>query len=591
VSLDLLLNQFDTIADSTAGVARLRQLILELAVRGRLAEQNPSDEPASALLERARLAKIKLGGSARRNDVPPSQNLSIPLAEGWVWTNLAELGLVNPRNDVTDETYVSFVPMTFVPQVYGEPLHSEIRQWQDVKKGFTHFAEGDVALAKITPCFQNGKAAVMRGIHNGFGAGTTELHIFRPLADTVLPEYVYIYLKSPNFVNEGIPRMTGTAGQKRVPNDYFALNPFPLPPLAEQRRIIERVDQLMALCDALEERQARRGEERRRLLTSLIDALLNAGSPDESAVAWARLRDSFDLVLDTPENVAPLRQAVLQLAVQGRLVEQDPVDEPVRALLHRVRTEKARLIKAGQINKPAPLPDIETSEILSTLPVGWAWERLGNLAKFVDYRGHTPPKTDRGVRLITAKNVRMGFISDEPREYISEETYKTWMTRGFPRFGDVLFTTEAPLGNIAQLLTEEKVALAQRVIDLQPFADLFAAYLKIALLSPMLQDAIIDKSSGMTATGIKASRLKLILVPIPPLPEQRRIVERVDQLMALCDDLEAKLREERAAAERLAEALCREVAGNIHGNSVVSNGKPRVDAFEGEPRQARMMLE
>ncbi len=133
------------------------------------------------------------------------------------------------------------------------------------------------------------------------------------------------------------------------------------------------------------------------------------------------------------------------------------------------------------------------------------------------------------------------------------------MTRSFPRFGDVLFTTEAPLGNVAQLLTFEKVALAQRVIDLQPFADLYPAYLKLALMSPLLQDAIVDKSSGITATGIKASRLKLVLVPIPPLTEQRRIVAKVDHLMALCDELEAKLKQIQEGSATLLDAVVREV--------------------------------
>jgi hypothetical protein len=132
------------------------------------------------------------------------------------------------------------------------------------KKGYTHFAEGDVGLAKITPCFENGKSTVFRNLTGGIGAGTTELHIVRPIF--VDANYILIFLKSPHFIETGIPKMTGTAGQKRVPFEYFAYSPFPLPPLAEQHRIVAKVDELMALCDRLETSLAAADDIRRRLL-------------------------------------------------------------------------------------------------------------------------------------------------------------------------------------------------------------------------------------------------------------------------------------------------------------------------------------
>jgi type I restriction enzyme S subunit len=223
-------------------------------------------------------------------------------------------------------------------------------------------------------------------------------------------------------------------------------------------------------------------------------------------------------------------------------------------LLERVEAEKERLIRQKAIKKKELLPPIEADEIPCVLAKGWEWVRLGNIARFIDYRGNTPPKTESGVKLITAKNVRMGFINDEPKEYISEVTYTKWMTRGFPRVGDLLFTTEAPLGNIGQLLTEEKIALAQRVIDFQTFSNLFPEYLKISLMSPMLQNLILLKATGMTAKGIKAAKLKFILVPIPPIEEQHRIVAKVDQLMSLCDELEARQQKKRESRAHINSA-------------------------------------
>ena len=261
--------------------------------------------------------------------------------------------------------------------------------------------------------------------------------------------------------------------------------------------------------------------------------------------------DNFEVLAEAPNGVQKLRKLILQFAVQGKLVPQDQNDEPASMLLERVRTEKEKLYTQSKSKQVEPLPQIKLSDGAEEIAKGWAWERLGNLARFIDYRGNTPPKSSNGVKLITAKNVRMGFINDEPREYISEATYSKWMTRGFPKRGDLLFTTEAPLGNVAVLSTDETIALAQRVIDLQPFSDLYSPYLKVCLMSSFMQERILDKATGMTAKGIKASKLKLILLPIPPLEEQKRIVIKVDQLMRLCDDLEERQQKKRAARVRL----------------------------------------
>ncbi len=165
--------------------------------------------------------------------------------------------------------------MTLISETSIKPIGSEKRQWGEVKKAFTHFAEDDVVLAKITPCFQNGKSAVMRGLTNNLGAGTTELHVFRPiLNESVYPEYVLLYLRSPQFLSEGVEKMTGTAGQKRVPKEYFAGNPFPLPPFEEQRRIVARVDQLMSLCDELEAGLLRSQADSERLIRAVVGRML-----------------------------------------------------------------------------------------------------------------------------------------------------------------------------------------------------------------------------------------------------------------------------------------------------------------------------
>ena len=561
---------FEYLADAPNGIEKLRALIFQFAVQGRLVPQDTDDEPAAVLLKRIASEKTLLSrgdkiGKRQHRLLPPSSNIVHRLPTGWEFTTLEEAGLINPRNQADDSLDVAFIPMQSVSDRYGIFPEFETRSWRDVRKGFTHFAEGDVGFAKITPCFENGKSGVFRGLPNGLGAGTTELHVFRPINGTLVPEYVWIFFKSPEFLSGGESMMTGSAGQKRVPTDYFAKCPFPLPPSAEQQRIVAKVDELMKLCDELEARQKERNEQRTALRASCLHALTS--TPRKSvAPAMRRVSDNFHLLIDTPESVAELRKTIIQLAVQGRLVPQDPNDEPVAILLDRIAEEKMRSGRSDTNNLNDFRPII-AEQVPYELPEAWTWARFDDLFRFIDYRGKTPHKVPFGIRLITAKNVRMGYLRDEPEEFVSDETYQAWMTRGMPEVGDLLFTTEAPMGNVCIVDITEPFALAQRIINLHPFGRLNSRYLMYAIMSPVVQDLIADKSSGVTATGIKASRLKKVLIPLPPLAEQRRIVNKVDELMRLCDGLEDRLTQAQGDAGTLMAAFvhyfCIQKAGGM----------------------------
>ena len=258
-------------------LAKLKQAILQEAIQGRLTADwraaHPEVEPASRLLERIRTEKARLIAAKRLrpekhlpNITPAEMPFEIP--QGWVWCRFASLGVPSPRNEVRDDTEVSFVPMTAISAELLAQIQPEKRLWRDVKTGYTHIANGDVALAKITPCFENGKAALFRDLTNSVGAGTTELHVLRPIV--VAPEYLLLFLKSPSFVKAGIPKMTGTAGQKRVPTEYFLHAPIPLPPLAEQAAIVERVEALMTTCRALEAEIAQARTHAAQLLQAVL---------------------------------------------------------------------------------------------------------------------------------------------------------------------------------------------------------------------------------------------------------------------------------------------------------------------------------
>ncbi len=277
MTLDLLFPNFETLIRTPEDVARLNEAILQLAVQGKLVPQDAADEPAGELLKRIRAEKRRLVKEGKLQESKVSRRIEpadmpYELPESWEWVRLGDAGIINPRNNANDDLLVSFIPMTLIRDGIGGGHTAQEALWQDIKKGFTHFAEGDVGVAKITPCFQNRKSTVFRGLTNGIGAGTTELHIFRPLVGTVLPEYVLSFVQTPQFIQNGKTSMTGTAGQQRVPRSYVEEALFPLPPLAEQRRIVAKVESLFAQTRALEVK-LRQAQELRH---HLVDAVLHS---------------------------------------------------------------------------------------------------------------------------------------------------------------------------------------------------------------------------------------------------------------------------------------------------------------------------
>ena len=258
-----------------------------------------------------------------------------------------------------------------------------------------------------------------------------------------------------------------------------------------------------------------------------------------------------------------LKNSILQMAVEGKLVPQDPNDEPASVLLERIREEKHKLIAEGKARfskggesiiyigsdgspyekrvgaKGRVTSDkcIANEVPFEELPEGWAWARLETVYNFIDYRGKTPHKSPSGVRLMTASNIRQGYIDYTREEYISEDEYATRLSRGETHRGDLLFTTEAPMGYCA-ICEMKRCSCGQRVITLQNYGTVGpdnALFCQI-ILSPLFQIQVKDHATGTTAKGIKAAVLKELFLPIPPLAEQRRIVERVDELMPLVEE-------------------------------------------------------
>ena len=234
----------------------LKKSILQQAIQGKLVEQRPEEGTAQELYEQIQAEKrrlIKEGKIKKEKPLPEIMEEEKPfeIPEGWMWVRLEEIAMLNPKNDLDDNLKTSFIPMTLLSDGYRSSYTYEIRSWGEIKKGFTHFAVGDIGIAKITPCFQNRKSAIFTELKNNFGAGTTELSIVRVIQNTLSRKYLLWFFKSAYFIENGVKSFTGTAGQQRIHKDYLSHCVFPLPPLAEQRRIVERVEELLAMCERL----------------------------------------------------------------------------------------------------------------------------------------------------------------------------------------------------------------------------------------------------------------------------------------------------------------------------------------------------
>ena len=271
------MNLEKTMSENLNLISSLRQSILQEAVKGKLTadwrKENPDVEPASELLKRIKAEKEKLIKEKKikkQKPLPPITKTEIPfeLPEEWEWCRLGEISVVNPRNKIEDNLDCSFIPMRFISEKYGIAPEFEIRKWFEIKSGFTHFANNDVVIAKITPCFENSKVAIMKNLKNGFGAGTTELHVLRAILITT--DFVYIVSKTSGFLKEGKKQMTGTAGQQRVPKSFIENYTIAIPPLQEQNQIITKVDKLMQLCDELEDNIKQSKEYSEQLMEAVL---------------------------------------------------------------------------------------------------------------------------------------------------------------------------------------------------------------------------------------------------------------------------------------------------------------------------------
>ena len=518
---------------------QLKNSILQWAIQGKLVPQDPNDEPASVLLEKIRLEKERL---IKEKKIKRDKNASIiyrgednsyyekfiatgmikcideeipfEIPDSWEWCRVSSLFRINPKVAAEDNDNAAFIPMEAISAGYGSKFRFYEKKWKEIKTGYTVFEDNDIAFAKITPCFQNRKSAIFKGLPNGIGAGTTELKILRTHGETINRFYVLYFLESPYFIDEAT--FKGTANQQRIIAGYLENKLFPLPPLAEQKRIVDKIDLVMPIIDKYSKSQE----------------TLNKMN--------AELHNS-------------LKKSILQGAIQGKLVPQLLEEGIAKDLLDYIKKEKLELVKNGKLKKSALNDSVIfkgddnkyyeqvgkncidiTDKIPFEIPNNWVWTRLSDVADI--YTGNSVSETEKnakytnvlGRNYIGTKDV--GFDNKVfynngvaiPKEY--EQNFRIALK------DSILMCIEGGSAGRKVAILNQDVCFGNKLCCLSPFIEI-GKYIYFYLQSPSFIDMFNQNKAGIIG-GVSIAKVKDILIPLPPLKEQCRIIHRLEELYA-----------------------------------------------------------
>jgi type I restriction enzyme S subunit len=435
------------------------------------------------------------------------------LPEGWANATIAELFEVNPPKPPHDRlagnARVSFVPMDAIDAASGAITGASDRLFGEVRKGYTAFAEGDVILAKITPCFENGKAAIARKLTNGLGFGSSEYHVLRSRG-AVTPEFVFQFLRQESFRASAADSMTGTAGQGRVPVTFLRNVQLPVPPLVEQNRIVTKVEELLAQVTSLRARLSR------------SQAILKR-----------------------------FRRAVLAAACSGKLT----------AEWRRVAGNVAAAHEHSQSADTASAMTNRTRDAWPEVPDSWKWHTVEDLLRNrreLSYGILKPGGfVSSGVPMVRVMDVRDGWIDVGQVVHVSPSVAAAYArTRLEPN--DVVLAVMATIGRAAVIppeLAGGNVNRALAVLRLGP--RVVPEYMSTVLRSPVFQSAFSDEKLGSAQSRINMADLRQFSLPVPPLPEQHEILRRVNALFLLASTIEARAAASKLRVDKLPQAIMR----------------------------------
>lgn len=530
------------------GIKKLRELILELAVRGKLVPQDPDDEPSSELLkkiarEKARL--IKEGKIKKQKTLPEITEDEKPfeLPGGWEWAKLGNFVYLEMGQSPQSKFYNQAkdgIPFFQGKADFGD-IYPTVKYWCIEPLKFAY--PGDVLLSVRAPVGPTNISNIECCIGRGLSA-------LRPLAG-VCTEVVLVILRA--FQKKLEEKATGTTFRAVSKKDIESLL-IPVPPLDEQKRIAAKVDALMALCDQLEQEQTDSLAAHQTLVETLLSTLTAAKDHDDLKSSWQHVADHFDTLFTTEHSIDQLKQTILQLAVMGKLVPQDPNDEPASELLKKIAREKARLIKEGKIKKQNPLPEITEDEKPFDLPNGWEWVLVGQVFSLRSGTSFKKEKELTHGQYLYVKVADMNLNGNEleittSSRFIdpSSKDLNALIPMGsiiFPKRGGAIATNK-------KRFVKRKLFVDLNVMAITPFQGVNLDYAYCWLQSIDL--ALLN--SGTSVPQINNKDIEPLLFPLPPLVEQHRIVAKVDKLMALCEQLKARISDSQATQIKLAESI------------------------------------
>ena len=557
----LLTDNLPLLAGAPNGIKKLRELILELAVRGKLVAQDPSDEPASELLKRIAEEKARLVIEGKIKKQKPqtdrdAEAQAFDLPTGWAWARLSDVvNVLNGRTYKKEELLDAGTPVLRVGNLFTSNhwYYSTLTLEED-----KYCNTGDLLFAwsaSFGPFIWHGERSIYH------------YHIWK-LDFYAKGQFNKHYLY--NFLLEQTQEIKASGhgvSMVHMTKEKMEKLVVPVPPLAEQHRIVDKVDELMALCDRLETQQSDAENARGQLVQALLDSLTQASDANDFATNWQRLAEHFHTLFTTAPSIDALKQTLLQLAVMGKLMPQNPNDELASELLKRITEEKARLVDEGKIKKRKPLTKIGEEEKPFALPKGWEWCRINDLVSIKHGYAFSSLYFSESVCPFILTTPGNFFKTGGFRERGNQTKYYCGpVTQEFildPSDLIVAMTeqTAGLLGSTAFVPKNGKTYLHNQRLGKLIFNREFLSpeYLFHYFNGPFLRTCIADSSTGMKVKHTSPEKIGLILFPLPSLAEQHRIVAKLDQLMALCDQLKPRLTQARQLNEQLASTLVEHV--------------------------------
>lgn len=560
-----LLEEFNVVIDTAEGLTELRSLILGLAVRGKLVLQDPNDEPASELLKKIETEKERLyeeGEIRKPKKLNPVNEREKPfdIPDSWKWCRLGEIygdiGTTNP------ESKFSYIDVSSIDNTKYEIDYSKVENIsaEDApSRARREVKEESVIYSTVRPYLNN--VAIVKNSFDYKPIASTAFEVIT-VFEGILNKYVYRYLLSDPFLDYVNFKMVGVA--------YPAINKgdmqsaiISIPPTAEQHRIVQKIESLFAEVDELEAKLNRQTKLDEKLQLAVNAEVQQAPDAEASQSAWNFITSHFDTLYHTPEAIDNLKKNILNEAVRGRLAPQNPNDEPASKLLKKIEAEKQRLYDEGEIRKPKKLPPVKEDEIPFEIPESWELTRIGNM--FEIQRGSSPrPKGDPRYFSDSKTEYNWIKISDITAYTENDFLYATdeYLTKEGTEhsrkvsFNDIIIAASGSVGKAAKLGIEGYIydgLMAIKFIHDEGLRDYLFMYLT-TLVSQFMND-----STGTSWKNINTEILNNTVVPLPPLEEQHRIVQRIEELFAICDRFKAQLEQREKVNERLVKGLVGEV--------------------------------